>query len=80
MTQIAGFKNKTACKSGLSLYETDIQTWFNFDEMIFTLVGMALSYGPQLPTGATIVVLAGACYLLVTLGSWALGRRKLKGK
>ena len=34
----------------------------------FTTLGIALAYGPELPPGATIVVLAGAVYLLVTLG------------
>ena len=40
----------------------------------FTTGGLALSYAPGLPPGATIIVLAGAVYLLVILGS-ALRRR-----
>ncbi|MCF8035071.1 MAG: metal ABC transporter permease [Desulfarculaceae bacterium] len=32
--------------------------------------GLALSYGPDLPAGAVIILLAGAVYLLVTGGSW----------
>jgi zinc transport system permease protein len=36
--------------------------------------GLALSYGPDLPTGPTIIVLAGAAYLLVVVGK-ALRRR-----
>jgi hypothetical protein len=38
--------------------------------VIFTTSGVALSYGPDLPPGATIVVLAGAVYLLVLTGGW----------
>jgi len=34
----------------------------------FTIIGLAVSYGPNLPAGATIIVLAGGSYLLVTLG------------
>lgn len=33
-----------------------------------TSIGLAISYGPNLPAGATIIVLAGAAYLAVTLG------------
>ncbi len=50
---------------------------------IFTVVittgGFALSYAPNLPTGATIVVLAGAVYLVVTIGKKLLSRRHLLG-
>jgi len=35
---------------------------------LFTTAGLALSYSPDLPAGATIIVLAGAVYLLVTIG------------
>ena len=43
--------------------------------VIFTTAGLAISYGPDLPAGATIIILAGAVYLLVTLGSHFLRRR-----
>ena len=33
--------------------------------MVFTTCGLAVSYGPDLPAGATIIVLAGATYLVV---------------
>jgi len=36
----------------------------------FTTAGLALSYGPDLPAGATIIVLAGAVYLLAALWGW----------
>lgn len=36
--------------------------------MVFTLLGLAISYNPNLPAGATIIVLAGLVYLVVTLG------------
>ena len=34
----------------------------------FTVGGLAISYGPDLPSGATIVLLAGAAYLATVLG------------
>ncbi len=42
----------------------------------FTTAGLALSYTPNLPAGPTIIVLAGAAYLLVTGGRAALRRRR----
>ncbi|MBN2583696.1 MAG: metal ABC transporter permease [Planctomycetes bacterium] len=36
--------------------------------------GLALSYGPDLPAGATIILLAGAAYLVVTVGKAILRR------
>jgi len=33
--------------------------------MIFTTAGLVLSYGPDLPSGATIILLAGGSYILV---------------
>ena len=42
----------------------------------FTTGGLALSYGPDLPAGATIIVLAGATYLVVAAGSALLRRRR----
>ena len=40
--------------------------------MGLTSGGLALSYGPDLPSGATVIVLAGIVYILV------MGVRKLK--
>lgn len=40
---------------------------------VFTLGGMALAYGPNLPTGATIIVLAAGAYLAVLLARTAWG-------
>ena len=37
--------------------------------IVLTAAGLALSYEPNLPSGATIIVLAGAVYLAVTAGS-----------
>ena len=34
----------------------------------FTTTGLALSYGPNLPAGATIIVIAGAAYLVSVVG------------
>ena len=42
----------------------------------FTCGGLALSYAPDLPAGATIIVLAGATYLLSLAASRLLMRRK----
>ncbi|MEP0845895.1 MAG: metal ABC transporter permease, partial [Phycisphaerae bacterium] len=44
-----------------------------------TTLGMALSYGPNLPAGATIVVLAGAAYLLVVAMRTLVQRVRLFG-
>nr|MBN2277835.1 metal ABC transporter permease [candidate division Zixibacteria bacterium] len=37
--------------------------------MVFTTAGLALSYGPDLPSGATIILLAGGSYILVAAGA-----------
>jgi zinc transport system permease protein len=36
--------------------------------VLFTTTGLALSYGPNLPAGATIIMIAGAAYLLSVVG------------
>jgi zinc transport system permease protein len=38
--------------------------------MVLTSTGLALSYTPNLPTGATTILLAGSVYVLVILASW----------
>jgi zinc transport system permease protein len=43
--------------------------------MLFTTAGLAISYGPDMPAGATVIVLAGAVYLVVVLGARLLRRR-----
>ncbi len=43
--------------------------------MVFTGSGLALSYGPDLPTGATIILVAGLAYLLSTVTT-ALRRQR----
>ena len=43
---------------------------------VFTTAGLALSYGPDLPAGATIIILAGAVYLALTVGSYLLRLRR----
>ncbi len=40
----------------------------------FTTTGLALSYGPDLPAGAFIIVLAGAVYLVVAVWDWLRNR------
>jgi zinc transport system permease protein len=35
--------------------------------MAFTTGGLAISYGPDLPAGATIIILAGSVYLITVL-------------
>ena len=42
----------------------------------FTTTGLALSYGPDLPAGATTIVLAGAVYLAVLAFSWLRRKRR----
>lgn len=44
--------------------------------IIFTTGGLAVSYGPNLPAGATIIVLAGATYLIVATVSALRKRRR----
>lgn len=43
-----------------------------------TVGGLALSYGPDLPTGPTTILLAGAVYLLANLVAWGRRRFSLK--
>ncbi|MFA5810710.1 MAG: metal ABC transporter permease [bacterium] len=38
--------------------------------MLFTAAGLGISYGPDLPAGSTIVMLAGAGYLAAVLTMW----------
>jgi zinc transport system permease protein len=45
--------------------------------MALTSGGLAISYGPDLPAGATIIVLAGTAYLLLTAAS---GLRRRTGR
>jgi zinc transport system permease protein len=42
--------------------------------MVFTSSGLALSYGPDLPPGATTILLAGVVYLLTVVGTRLLRR------
>lgn len=41
-----------------------------------TTTGLAVSYSPDLPAGATIIVLAGAVYLVVAVGARLVHRRR----
>ena len=43
--------------------------------MCFTSAGLAASYGPSLPAGATTIMIAASAYVLVLAGSKLLGRR-----
>ncbi len=42
--------------------------------MLLTTAGLALSYGPDLPAGATIILVAGAAYLLSSAAGALAGR------
>ncbi len=44
--------------------------------MLLTSAGLAISYGPYLPVGATTILLAGSAYLVVLAGRWLLVRRR----
>jgi zinc transport system permease protein len=48
--------------------------------VIFTGAGLALSYEPDLPAGATIILLAGLAYLLSALGQGIWLRRRRLGQ
>lgn len=43
---------------------------------IFTVSGIAISYGPELPAGATVIEVAGATYLLGITWKWV--RKRIK--
>lgn len=45
---------------------------------VLTSTGLALSYAPDLPTGPTIILLAGATYLLSALSAALLNRRRAR--
>lgn len=45
--------------------------------VLFTTTGLAVSYGPDLPAGATTIIIAGAAYLLVVGGMHV---RNLRGR
>lgn len=44
--------------------------------VVFTTVGLGLSFKPNLPPGPVMVMLAGGAYLLVAIGSALAGRRR----
>jgi zinc transport system permease protein len=44
--------------------------------ILFTSGGLALSYGPGLPTGATIILVSGAAYLGVAFFSRTMKIRR----
>ncbi len=46
---------------------------------IFTIIGLAVSYGPNLPAGAMIIVVAGITYLAATVAANFLHRRRTAG-
>jgi len=45
-----------------------------------TTLGLAVSYDANLPAGATIVMLAGALYAVVTFGGMALARVQARAR
>ncbi|MCB2186746.1 MAG: metal ABC transporter permease [Deltaproteobacteria bacterium] len=52
-----------------------IMLWSVVLSAVFTTSGLALSYTPDLPPGAVIILLAGAVYLVVSLGRAVRDRR-----
>lgn len=44
--------------------------------VVFTTVGLGISFKPNLPPGPVMVMLAGAAYLLVAIGTALAGRRR----
>jgi len=48
--------------------------------VLFTTAGLFVSYGPNLPAGATIVVISGSVYLLVTMLKGVATRVKSRAK
>ncbi|ADK83976.1 ABC-3 protein [Desulfarculus baarsii DSM 2075] len=51
-----------------------IMAWAVAIAMLVTSAGLALSFGPDLPTGAVIILLAGALYLAAAGLAWLLRR------
>ena len=47
--------------------------------IVFTTLGLAISYTPNFPAGATIIVLAGLTYMAITIFSHFLKGRRVKG-
>jgi zinc transport system permease protein len=48
--------------------------WGAILTVVFTTTGLALSYSPGLPAGATVIILSGVAYLLVVLATTPGGR------
>ncbi|MBN1257440.1 MAG: metal ABC transporter permease [Planctomycetes bacterium] len=46
--------------------------------VLFTIGGLAISYEPELPAGATVIELAGLVYLVIILAKWLWSRRAAK--
>ncbi|MCG6861580.1 MAG: metal ABC transporter permease [Chromatiaceae bacterium] len=46
--------------------------------MLVSTLGLALSYGPDLPTGPTIILLAGGVYVVSALSARTLARRRAR--
>jgi zinc transport system permease protein len=44
--------------------------------MVFTSAGLALSYGPDLPAGATVILVAGTAYFISLVASGVARRRR----
>ena len=44
---------------------------------LFTTSGLAVSYAPDYPAGATTIIIAGAAYLIATSVKWALSRGRV---
>jgi zinc transport system permease protein len=44
----------------------------------FSLFGLALSYGPDLPAGPTIILVAGGVYMVSALSTRAIARRRAR--
>lgn len=44
--------------------------------ILFTTSGLAISYTPDFPTGATTIIIAGAAYLVAAAAKWAFNRRQ----
>lgn len=45
--------------------------------VFFTFSGLAVSYQSDFPAGATIILIAGACYGLAMVARWVLGRYRV---
>jgi zinc transport system permease protein len=59
-----------------TLWQMMIASWLISTAL--TVSGIGLSYEPDLPPGPTVIILAGAAYLIATTGMWLYQRDRVR--